>query len=220
MSNRKMLVIGLVLLCSTWAWALEPNEILVIANANCAASVRLARYYCQARGLPTGYVIPVSLGSSLRDSISRSDYERRLAKPLRRIFATRPDLADIKCLVTTYGVPFKVGPRGPLTGSEGQLSQLRGRLEEENEAMAQLEQKEQTGSADYTAAKRKKMRVQMDIDRIGGSETQASVDSELSMVLCGHYELYRWQPNLLRTVPVMRSPGGSSTRPWRPKPTD
>lgn len=197
MSDRKMLAIGLVLLCSAGAWALEPNEILVIANADCAPSVRLARYYCQARGLPTGYVIPVSLGASLRDSISRSDYEKRLAKPLRRIFATRPDLANVKCLVTTYGVPFKVGPRGPLTGSEEQLTRLRRLLEQENETIAQLKQ-QQADSADDTAATRKKMRLQMDIDRVCGSETQASVDSELSLVLCGHYELYRWQPNRLR----------------------
>ena len=31
-----------------------------------------------------------------------------------------------------------------------------------------------------------------------GTETEAAVDSELSMVLYGDYELYRWQPNLLR----------------------
>ena len=31
-----------------------------------------------------------------------------------------------------------------------------------------------------------------------GKETNASVDSELSMVLFGDYELYRWQPNLLK----------------------
>ena len=202
MSERKKLTIGFVLLCSTWAWALEPNEILVIANADCAPSVRLSRYYCQARGLPTGYVIPVSLGASVRDSISRSDYEKRLAQPLRRIFATRPDLAHIKCLVTTYGIPFKVGPRGTLAGSEGQLTQLRDLLERENEVIAHEEQKQQTDSTDYTAAKHKRMRLQTDIGRLSGSETQASVDSELSLVLCGRYELYRWQPNLLRyTVP-------------------
>ena len=33
--------------------ALEPNEILVVANTDNAASVRLARYYCEKRGIPS-----------------------------------------------------------------------------------------------------------------------------------------------------------------------
>ena len=46
--------------------------------------------------------------------------------------------------------------------------------------------------------------IQADIDRIMGKETEASVDSELSLVLCNAYELYRWQPNALR------NPGGAA----------
>ena len=195
-----MLAVGLVLLCSARAYALDPNEILVVANADIADSVRLARYYCQKRGLPRGYVVPVSLGRPLRGSISRSDYEKRLAKPLRRIFATRMDLADIKCLVTTYGVPYTVGPRGPLARSEEGLPQLRQALEQEKAAMAELEAKQQGGSADHTKRSRRALLLQMDIDRMAGSETGASVDSELSLVLGGAYELYRWQPNLLRST--------------------
>ena len=52
----------------TFGWALEPNEILVVANTNNAASVRLARYYCERRGIPANRVIPVSLGTPLRFS--------------------------------------------------------------------------------------------------------------------------------------------------------
>ena len=36
------------------------------------------------------------------------------------------------------------------------------------------------------------------IDRINGVETNASLDSELSMVMFDGYELYRWQPNELK----------------------
>ena len=37
--------------------------------------------------------------------------------------------------------------------------------------------------------------LELDLDRLTGKETNASVDSELSLVLFGDYELYRWQPN-------------------------
>jgi len=40
--------------------------------------------------------------------------------------------------------------------------------------------------------------MQLEIGRVSGKETNASVDSELSMVLFQPYDLYRWQPNMLR----------------------
>src|SRR5512143_3116886 len=94
-------IAGLVLLsaCGAAARALEPREILVVANAQNAASVRLARYYCEKRGIPSGNVLPVALGTPLRDSISRADYDLRLAGPIRRVFLSRKDLGGIKCLV-------------------------------------------------------------------------------------------------------------------------
>jgi len=198
MSHRTMVGLCVVAVCSAHALALEPDEILVIANSSNAASVRLARYYCQKRGLPSGRVVPVALGTPVRDSMSRSDYEQRLARPIRRLFATRDDLANIKCLVTTYGIPFKVGRRGPQVGSDRRLKDLRRQLQQEKEAIAQQEENRSVGSAKHRQRSRRAMQLQMDIDRITGAETNASVDSELSLVLFGAYELYRWQPNLLR----------------------
>lgn len=202
MSHRMVIGFCVLTFCAAGAPALEPEEILVIANTANAASVRLARYYCQKRGLPSGCIVPVSLGTQLRDSMSRSDYERRLAQPIRRTFATRDDLSHIKCLVTTYGIPFKVGRRGPQVGADKRLKELRRQLRQEKEAIAQQEENKQAGSAEYTRRSRKAMQLQMDISRITGAETNASVDSELSLVLSGAYELYRWQPNLLRGTAV------------------
>jgi len=133
-----------ILACCRPGLALEPNEILLIANTDQAASMRLARYYCEKRGVPSGNIIPVSLGAQLRDSIGRADYEKRIAGPIRRTFATRKDLGNIQCLVTTYGVPFKVGRREPLGGFDVQLEELRQSLQEEKDAIAELEQKGQT----------------------------------------------------------------------------
>ncbi len=198
MGKHKIISLILLLTGGSTGWTLEPKEILAIANSDNAASVRLARYYCERRHIPSGNVIPVSLGTSLRDTIGRADYEQHLAGPIRRVFQTRKDLSGIKCLVTTYGIPFRVGPREPLAGQDAQLKQLRQLLEQEKEATAELERKGQTGSVVYRTHQLGTMQVQADIDRIMGKETGASVDSELSLVLCNAYELYRWQPNALR----------------------
>jgi uncharacterized protein (TIGR03790 family) len=180
-------------------WALEPGEILVIANTDYPASTQLARYYCEKRGVPSNHVVPVSLGPKLRDSISRGDYDKRLAGPVRNLLTTRQDLQQIKCLVTTYGVPYKVGRCQPSVGMDGQLKQLRQLLQQEKDAIAKLETTGATSSPDYQQRQMRVGRIQTDIDRIMGNETEASVDSELSLVLCPVYDLYRWQPNGLRS---------------------
>jgi len=199
MSYRKLLAMGFVLSFAAQVYALDPNEILVVANSNSPASMRLARYYCQARGLPRGYVVPVALGGRLRNAMNRDEYEKRLAQPLRRLFLTRMDLTHIKCLVTTYGVPYSVGPREAMAGQEERQTKLRELMQKVDEEIAQLEADGQTDSVEVAKRKRAKMMIQMDADRIEGRETHASVDSELSLVLSSGYELYRWQPNLLRS---------------------
>jgi len=181
------------------ARALEPDEILVVVNGDCAASIKLGRYYCESRGVPSGNIIPVHLGAQVRDSIGRADYDTRLAGPIRRTFATNKDLDKIRCLVTTYGVPFKVGRREPLAGYESQLKELRRLQQEAKDAIAQLEQKGQTNTPAWQQRQAGVAQIQMDMDRITGKETEASVDSELALVLCPAYELYRWQPNALRS---------------------
>lgn len=198
MTAARSLSVLLILLYGRPLLALQPDEILVLANTNHAASVRLARYYCERRGLPPGNVVPLALGATLRDSIGRDDYETRIARPIRRLFSTRDDMAKIRCLVTTYGIPYKVGRRGPLVPFEGRLKQLRQQLEQETDAIGQLEANDMHGSAEHSRRTQRVTALQAQVDWITGKETHASVDSELSMVLFGKYELYRWQPNHLR----------------------
>jgi uncharacterized protein (TIGR03790 family) len=199
MLKHAVVIAWVTLGCCDLGLALEPNEILVVANTDYAPSVQLARYYCQKRGVPAGQVVPVSLGPQLRDSISRSDYDKRLAGPILRVLSTRQDLQHIQCLVTTYGIPYKVGRREPMTDMDSQLKQLRQSLQQEKDAIAQLEA---AGSANSPIHRQRQMRlaqIQMDMDRITGRETEASVDSELSLLLWPGYDLYRWQPNRLRS---------------------
>jgi len=188
----------LLLVCCGAGFALEPDEILVIANKDVAASGRIARYYCQKRDVPAKNILSLSLGPSLNDTISRNDYERYLAGPVReRLLTTRPP-GKIRCLLTTYGVPIKVGPRGALIGLEGKLKELKELAKQEKSRLEQLEKNSQAGSPEHQECGRRLEQMQMDIDRISGRETNASVDSELSMVLFAPYELYRWQPNMLK----------------------
>ena len=183
-------VILIGLLFCTIAAALEPNEILVIVNKDIPASEELGQYYCRQRNVPKENILALSLGQTLVDSISRDDYDKNIAEPIRKRIADQTHGQPIRCLLTTYGVPYKVGPRGPLKDQQERLKQL--------EATAGQYEKQLKDShlADVNAKISNELtRVKNEIDLISGRETGASVDNELSMVLFGPYELYRWQPN-------------------------
>jgi uncharacterized protein (TIGR03790 family) len=152
------------------------------------ASVDLANTYCRLRQVPAENLLLLPLGAQLRDTIGRSQYEKRLAGPVRNNLRFRKRKHTIRCLLTTYGVPFRVGRRDVLSGMQPQLEALQRMAEKER---VLCEEKGETTSP-------KLKQITLALDRIKGKESHASVDSELSMVLFDAYELYRWQPNLLK----------------------
>jgi uncharacterized protein (TIGR03790 family) len=191
------------ILCCASVFALEPNEILVIANSDVGASVQLAQYYCAKRGVPAGNILALPLGATLNDTIARDDFEKQLAGPIRKKLSDYDFAVKIKCLLTTYGVPIKVGKRGQLKDQQDKLTQLEKLAEQEKNKIEQLKQNGVTDtSKEMKDTKSKLDQLQLEIDFIVGKETNASVDSELSMVLFGDYELYRWQPNRLKDNPL------------------
>jgi uncharacterized protein (TIGR03790 family) len=190
-------VVLISLICAGRTCALEPDEILIIANKDIEESVSLAQYYSTQRGVRDKNIFALHLGASLKYAISRNDYEKQLVEPIRTKFFDDRLVGKIKCLLTIYGVPVKVAGRGALEGQEHELRALNRLAEQQKEALAILEQASITDSTEYKQAKRRLAQLRGGIDRINGKETHASVDSELSMVLFDSYELYRWQPNML-----------------------
>jgi uncharacterized protein (TIGR03790 family) len=198
---RTRMVILVILVCYNTGLALEPDEILVIANSDIPKSVRIAQYYCARRKVPRTNLLALPLGKSLSDTINRDDYNKKLAEPIRKKLSTIEFAWKIRCLLTTYGVPIKVGGRGPLKGRQDTLRHLEEHLEQLKSMVEKVEQ----GGSVYMPGQEKQIkrniaRLQSEIDSIKGKETNASVDSELSMVLSGDYELYRWQPNKLKNA--------------------
>jgi uncharacterized protein (TIGR03790 family) len=195
MPIRTRVVILFVLMFRGTGFALGPDEILIIANSEIPESVSIARYYCDKRKVPDENFIAWPLGTRPRTAISRDDYERKLAEPLRGRLTGRQFAGKIKCLLTIYGVPIIVGRRGPLEGREGELKYLEELLDKEKKKIEQSRQGSSSGG--NNSSNSKITQLQSRIDYIVGRETNASVDSELSMVLSSNYELYRWQPNRL-----------------------
>ncbi|NOY12818.1 MAG: TIGR03790 family protein, partial [Deltaproteobacteria bacterium] len=180
-----LLLCGLLLLPLPAA-ALQPSEVLLIANRNLPESVALARYYQQRRNIPAANLLQVSMTDN--EDCSRSDYRRQLVAPLRKKLAQLP--GKIRCLLLFYGLPLRVAPP-ELSRDEWQaLEDLKYRkkavdwqLRNDTEAIAR----------DRLQSEAEQL--QQQIDSYRRLEQGAAVDSELTLLQHDDYPLEKWLLN-------------------------
>lgn len=99
------LLISLSLACS--AEALEPSEILVVANGQEGAGVALARFYMQQRNIPPENLLIIQ--TAVNEGIPRYYYDDEIADPIRIFLEDKP---AISCLLLFYGVPLRIEGHG------------------------------------------------------------------------------------------------------------
>ena len=91
------------------ALALEPHELLVIANKDHDGSLDVARLYMQQRRIPSENLLIVRAGTA--ESCSREDYIAHIQKPVRHYFKRHPKISrGVRCIVLMYGLPLKILP--------------------------------------------------------------------------------------------------------------
>ena len=81
------LLAGMAGLWPAVCWALDPGEILVLANAEAVGSVGLARYYMQKRQIPRGNLLELRMTD--KELCSREEYEDRVARVVRQYLRER-----------------------------------------------------------------------------------------------------------------------------------
>ncbi|WP_020470507.1 TIGR03790 family protein [Zavarzinella formosa] len=201
----------LLLLVTSPVFALDPGELILIVNKNEPASAELAEYYAKVRNVPAGNIVTLDLPKG--ESISRSDYDKKLLIPLRMELKDRKE--KVRCLVCMYGTPLRVGNEDPSPGEKEELAKLAPQIKEVEEAIKKCREEiaalEKTAKDDTTGkdALLKKEREQ-ELNTLNGkqnrlnrqrsnlshAESTAAVDSELMMLWFEKYELRRWQLNL------------------------
>ncbi|AQQ09596.1 hypothetical protein L21SP3_01404 [Sedimentisphaera cyanobacteriorum] len=110
---------------------LAPEEIAVVCNIDAPESLSIAHFYAQTRSLPEDNIIQLSLGADAGKSISRKKYISDVKTPVK---AALSDISGIRCLVTVYGVPYKIRPWDTAEKNKPyleKLQKLRKRLEAE-----------------------------------------------------------------------------------------
>ncbi len=202
------LIICLVLPLSLCAQVIAPRvfaptDVWVVVNNNVIASVALGEFYCQQRGVPMDHLIKLDLPET--EEMSRKDYETRLLAPLREKLKPQ-ELKDF-ILLTTYGVPIRVGSAQPkpddlprLEVVRKELKRVDDRLLEISETTKKLEAAGQKANASAFTPERDRLtnlkkNLEAQQNNLSLNESYAAVDSELAMMWFPPYALTRWQLN-------------------------
>lgn len=174
--------------------ALEPKDVWLVVNKNVPASREVADHYVAKRGVPKGNVVELDLPKV--EDISRAEYDAKFVAPLRAALKPHKDAA--KVLVTTYGVPLRVGRVLPNADEQKELATLRPELADARKKLAELEKKDKDKQADakeLASARAEVNKLQARERVLTHAESEASVDSELMCLWWPDYELVRWQMN-------------------------
>jgi uncharacterized protein (TIGR03790 family) len=133
---------ALVLLVSVAAEAhaaLTPDDILLVVNSRVPASRALAELYARQRHIPDGRIVEVAVPAWLNEpaeEIAFDAYDASVAQPIRD-FLLRQHLASrVKCVVTFWGVPLKIGRRKLTAAETEEWENLKKQLEQERATIA------------------------------------------------------------------------------------
>lgn len=109
-------------LCTPPARALQPDEILLIINKNSDASRRLAGLYSLVRNIPADRTVALDLPTA--EEMPFEVYETDVVAPTRQFLIDHHLRSKIKCLLTFYGVPFRIRNRSDSIAERRELFEL------------------------------------------------------------------------------------------------
>lgn len=88
----------------------SPAAILLVVNDNSPLSRNIGEYYARRRAVPLSNIC--HLKTSTAEEISREEYDRQIARPIGAFLRKMPLQESISYIVTTAGVPLKIGGSG------------------------------------------------------------------------------------------------------------
>jgi uncharacterized protein (TIGR03790 family) len=179
----------LCLIHTVHAQALTADQLVIVTNKRVRESGQLGEYYMKRRSVPARNL--VRLDTVTGEDISRQEYEKDIAGPLRDFVAKNdPEGKRFRCIVVMYGIPLRVGPPVP---TEEERSQINGLQKRRSDLEAQIKVSEEDQAA-LKALREQQTAVQNQIARMSKVSGGTSVDSELALVMENRYSP-QWLPN-------------------------
>ncbi|MCP4673089.1 MAG: TIGR03790 family protein, partial [Desulfobacula sp.] len=186
--KKSFVILFLIFLYCPYTFALEPQEVLVVANLNAKHSKELAQYYMDKRQIPTKNLVLLSMTD--KETCTRDEYIKTAIPPIKKFLDHNN---HIRAIVTMFGVPLRIASPGR-TKSEKiklhKLNKLRQKFENQLFQDGTLESKTKSGDHSKLSDLKKNISdYKKSIDKV------ASFDSELSLVKKNSYDLNMWLPN-------------------------
>jgi uncharacterized protein (TIGR03790 family) len=114
--------LGLIAFPGSATAALRPDEILLITNKNSPDSAKLADLYCRLRGVPASQVVALDLPNA--EEMDFDIYETGVVAPVRKFMMSHQLQKKVKCLLTFYGVPFRIRQKVNSPEEQQELKQM------------------------------------------------------------------------------------------------
>ena len=188
----KGVVLLIIILClfPNLCNALEPEEILVIANKNSHKSIDMAKYYMSKRKIPADNLLEIRVTD--KETCSRIDYKTNVATPVRRYLEKNGSEIHIRCLVLMYGIPLKVAPSDIKSKEKIEIRALKKRKDALKNQLKNIGEEQKKIRDDI---KKELNKVNKAIRKLGKENQRASLDSEIALVLEKDYPLSNWMQN-------------------------
>jgi uncharacterized protein (TIGR03790 family) len=171
--------------------ALVPEEVLVVANRNVPKSVGLANYYMKKRGIPDGNLL--YLWVTDKEDCSREAYIGEIVTPTRRYLKEKENGRGIRCIVMMYGLPLKVSAPELTEKEKTELNELKSKKSRLGKELELSKDREDQSARRITE---QISTINQRLQQIGFEQNkEASVDSEIALVLAKDYPLSGWLPN-------------------------
>jgi uncharacterized protein (TIGR03790 family) len=143
-SSRRLAAISSVLICvgvigvaSLARAELQPNQVMILANAKSPESLAVATHYAEQRTVPSRNIVQLEL--PFRDTLTRQEYDDLVVTPLRRALETKHLASTTKVIVTTYGMPLRVEAPRLSTDEQRWLAEAQSRVKTSRVRLKQLQ---------------------------------------------------------------------------------
>ncbi len=94
------------------AAGLDPSQVAILVNKDTPISSQVSRMYEKLRAIPPANVLSLSLGPDRQ--ITSDQYWSKAAPPIKKYLEANP---EIRCILTTSGVPYTIQPEGKDQGA-------------------------------------------------------------------------------------------------------
>jgi len=167
------------------AFALDPSEVMVIANMNASQSKGIAVYYMEKRQIPKENLVMLFITD--KETCTRESYEKKVIPPIRRALAKNP---DIRALLTLFGLPLRIASPGLTPEEQSKVNRVMAQKKKlENQLKGQKNSTRQKTDAELKRLNKRLAQLRQQTDKV------ASFDSELMLVKKKEYRLNMWLQN-------------------------